>query len=83
MYKLLDTFHTKNDTFDRRFTQFGGIRDANGDFVPTGETLAFIVAGADLETGLALQAMFDRDQANNRGHPLAAPMSRTKPTRLE
>ena len=59
--QLLDIFHTKNKTFDRKFTEFGGICDANGDFVPTGDTLAFILAGADLESRLALQTMFDRD----------------------
>jgi len=59
--QLLDIFHTKNKTFDRKFTEFGGSRDANGDFLPTGETLAFILAGGDLETRFALQTMFDRD----------------------
>jgi ATPase family associated with various cellular activities (AAA) len=59
--QLLDIFHSKNKTFDRKFTEFGGARDANGDFVPTGETLAFILAGTDLETRFAMQAMFDRD----------------------
>jgi hypothetical protein len=59
--QLLDVFHTKNKTFDRKFTEFGGVRDANGDFVPTGETLAFILGGADLQKRFALQAMFDRD----------------------
>jgi hypothetical protein len=59
--QLLDIFHSKNKTFDRKFTEFGGSRDAHGDFVPTGETLAFILAGADLQTRLALQSMFDRD----------------------
>lgn len=59
--QLLDIFHTKNKTFDRRFTEFGGIRDANGNFVPTGETLVFILAGGDLQARLALQTMFGRD----------------------
>ncbi len=59
--QLLDIFHTRNKTFDRKFTEFGGIHDANGDFVPTAETLAFILAGGDLQARLALQAMFDRD----------------------
>lgn len=59
--QLLDIFHTKNKTFDRRFTEFGGVRDDNGDFVPTGETLAFILAGSDLETRFALQSIFERD----------------------
>ena len=52
--QLLDIFHTRNTTFDRKFTEFGGVRDALGDFTPTGDTLAFIVAGNDLQARLAL-----------------------------
>lgn len=59
--QLLDVFHTKNSVFDRRFTEFGGVRDANGDFVPTGDTLAFILAANNLELRLGLQALFERD----------------------
>ena len=59
--QLLDIFHTRNKTFDRRFTEFGGVRDANGDFTPTGETLAFLLAGADVAGRLAVEALFDRD----------------------
>src|SRR5687767_3750451 len=42
--KLLDVFFTKNATFDRRFTEFGGTR-TDDEFEPTGETLAFILGG--------------------------------------
>lgn len=59
--QLLDVFHTRNTTFDRKFTEFGGVRDAQGDFTPTGDTLAFIVAGTDLPARLALQTLFERD----------------------
>src|SRR5271166_4373842 len=60
--QLLDIFHTKNKTFDRRFTEFGGVPDAaNGEFVPTGETLAFILAANNLELRFALQALFERE----------------------
>jgi hypothetical protein len=59
--QVLDVFHTRNQTFDRRFTEFGGQLDGHGDFMPTGETLAFIVAGSALAPRLALQAIFDRD----------------------
>jgi AAA+ superfamily predicted ATPase len=60
--QLLDVFFTKNKTFDRKFTEFGGIRGGtDGDFVPTGETLAFIQAGTDLEIRFGLQALFDGD----------------------
>src|SRR6058998_2585171 len=39
--RLLDVFFTKNKTFDRKFTEFGGKQGPGGEFMPTGETLAF------------------------------------------
>jgi len=57
--QLLDIFHTKNKTFDRRFTEFGGIIDRDGDFQPTGATLAFIAGGADLQARFTLPMLFD------------------------
>ncbi len=60
--QLLDVFFTKNKTFDRRFTEFGGLyHGPDGDFTPTGETLAFILAGTDLAIRFTLQGLFDRD----------------------
>lgn len=60
--QLLDVFFVKNQAFDRPFTEFGGIRHGpEGDFIPTGETLAFILAANDLEIRFAFQALFDRD----------------------
>ena len=59
--QLLDIFFTKNKLFDRKFTEFGGILSSTGDFLPTGETLAFILAGSDLELRFAAQAIFDGD----------------------
>ena len=60
--QLLDVFFTKNKLFDRRFTEFGGVRQgSDGDFVPTGETLAFLVACNDLENRFTLQSLFDGD----------------------
>ena len=58
--QLLDVFFTKNKTFDRQFTEFGGGRQSSGgEFLPTGETLAFILAANNLEIRFALQAIFD------------------------
>lgn len=60
--RLLDVFYTKNRQFDRRFTEFGGVRQgADGDFIPTGETLVFILAANDLAGRFALQGLFGRD----------------------
>ncbi|WP_246741610.1 ATP-binding protein [Bradyrhizobium aeschynomenes] len=64
--QLLDVFFTRNQTFDRRFAEFGGVRkEPDGDFWPTGETLAFIIGGTDLATRFRLQALFEPD------HPFA------------
>jgi hypothetical protein len=58
--QLLDVFHTRNQTFDRRFTEFGGARvGPDGEFWPTLETLAFLLGGTDLATRLALYRLLD------------------------
>lgn len=63
--QLLDVFFLKNATFDRRFSEFGGVRHGpDGDFVPTGETLLFLLAGDDLARRFALLELFEP------GHPL-------------
>ncbi len=62
--QLLDVFHTRNQKFDRPFTEFGGLRHGpTGDFLPTGETLAFLLAAGDLELRIAVQAIFDSRHA--------------------
>lgn len=58
--QLLDVFFTKNQKFDRPFTEFGGAGDGpRREFAPTGETLAFVLCGTNLETRFALHSMFD------------------------
>lgn len=60
--KLLDIFFTQNKTFDRRFTEFGGVGDRQESaFQPTLETLVFILAADDLELRFTLQSLFDPD----------------------
>ncbi|MGC2237444.1 MAG: ATP-binding protein [Pyrinomonadaceae bacterium] len=60
--RLFDVFYTKNSTFDKKFTEFGGISEgAEGDFVPTGETLAFLLAGVDLKIRFSLNPILGRD----------------------
>ncbi len=54
--QVLDFFYTRNSTYDRQFTEFGGIRDNNrGGFLPTIETLLFLLAGDDLTRRIRLQ----------------------------
>ncbi|MDP3468471.1 MAG: ATP-binding protein [Daejeonella sp.] len=59
---LLDIFFIKNSTYDRGFTEVGGIKGQNhGGFIPTGETAAFIIAGLDLEKRFNLINIFGED----------------------
>ncbi|SMF97687.1 ATPase family associated with various cellular activities (AAA) [Methylomagnum ishizawai] len=55
--QLLDIFFLKNQRFDRRFTEFGGIHGAAGDFLPTVETALFLLA-EDLAGRFALLELF-------------------------
>jgi AAA+ superfamily predicted ATPase len=60
--RLLDIFFVKNKNFDRKFTEFGGVFGGpDGDFTPTGETLAFILGGDNLAVRFSLQGLFDGD----------------------
>jgi len=79
--QLLDMFFTRNQTFDRRFTEFGGARrEADGDFWPTGDTLAFIISGNDLATRFRLQALFEPQHVFARRSLLVAvPASAEEP----
>ncbi len=78
--QLLDVFFTKNKLFDRRFTEFGGVRQgSDGDFAPTGETLAFLVACNDLENRFTLQSLFDGDHVFARHNILRLNASADEP----
>jgi hypothetical protein len=58
--RLLDIFFTRNTTFDRRFTEFGGVRSgADADFVPTAETLAFLLGADDLAARLRVAELIE------------------------
>ena len=60
--QLLDLFFTRNATYDRGFTEFGGIKgSSHSGFLPSGETLVFLLAGGDLGDGFSVYALFDRD----------------------
>jgi len=60
--RLLDVFYTKNKIFDRKYTEFGGVREGSeADFFPTGETLVFLLAGQDLEIRFAINELLERD----------------------
>jgi hypothetical protein len=63
--QVLDAFFIKNSLYDRGFSEFGGVKGKtyNG-FIPTGETLAFILAGNDIAKRLEVVSMFEH------GNPL-------------
>jgi len=70
--RLLDVFFTKNATFDRPFTEFGGYtHPQHPGFLPTGETLAFILAGNDFERRLPVLALFAPEHSFVRQHILS------------
>ncbi len=60
--ELLDVFIQKNNATQRIFTEFGGkIGQDHAGFLPTGETVMFVLAGDDLQRRFALMRCFDRD----------------------
>lgn len=70
--ELLDVFFLKNQLFDRRFSEFGGYNNGNGSgFMPTVQTLLFILADNSLAQRLAFQQrLFDRSHAFMQHHML-------------
>ncbi|MBU0486316.1 MAG: ATP-binding protein [Bacteroidetes bacterium] len=60
--QLLDQFFVKNKAFNRDFTEFGGVLVKNHKgFIPTGETVAFILAGEDMERRFQVHRLFEAD----------------------
>jgi AAA+ superfamily predicted ATPase len=68
---LLDVFFTRNATFDRPFTEFGGIQGEHG-FEPTGETLAFLVGACAIDARIAV-ATFLSAGLTSKDRPLVVP----------
>jgi len=60
--QLLDLFFTKNETYGRGFTEFGGVKgNQHSGFLPTGETAAFIIAGNNIKKRIEVMNIFDQD----------------------
>ncbi len=58
--QLLDMFFTKNETYGRGFTEFGGVKgNQHSGFLPTGETAAFVIAGTDINKRFEVMSIFD------------------------
>jgi len=66
---LLDVFFSINKSLGRGYTEFGGIKAArHGGFIPTIETILFLLAGNDLAQRFRLYYLFAPDhifQAHN------------------
>ncbi|WP_333873267.1 ATP-binding protein [Methylobacter sp.] len=67
---LLDIFFLKNQLYDRRFSEFGGASGSSSGFMPTVQTLLFILSNNNLEQRLALQSLFERNHAFVQQHML-------------
>lgn len=60
--QLLDVFFARNSKYDRAFTEFGGIKGQHhSGFLPTGETIAFVLAGDNLEERFSILRYFSND----------------------
>jgi len=71
--RLLDVFLIRNTAIDRRFTEFGGaVGRGEGGFDPTGETLAFLLGGDDLQVRLSTIALLAPDGDLARGDVVRA-----------
>lgn len=58
--ELLDVFYTRNSTFERGFSEFGGHKGiGHGGFLPTGETAMFLLSGGDFSTRFAHHNLFE------------------------
>ncbi|MET3877923.1 ATP-binding protein [Chitinophaga sp. OAE865] len=69
--ELLDIFFVKNATYDRGFTEFGGIKgQQHGGFLPTGETAAFLLATDGLQQRFNLTRYFGPDHFFSKHHIL-------------
>lgn len=68
--ELLDMFFLKNQLFDRHFSEFGGYNGNSRGFMPTIQTLLFILSGDNLAQRLALHRLFERDHAFIQQHIL-------------
>src|SRR5262249_45713955 len=60
--QLLDVLWTRNEATQRGFSEFGGApASSHGGFVPTGETAASLLAGADLAARFDTMRLFDAE----------------------
>lgn len=67
--QLLDVLTVKNATYDKGFTEFGGLKGStHGGFLPTAETALFLLAGSDLDQRYHIMEIFDSQHYLVRHH---------------
>jgi hypothetical protein len=60
--QTLDIFFGKNQLYDKGFTEFGGIiNKSHPGFLPTGQTLCFLITAADPEQLPVVLNIFDKE----------------------
>lgn len=60
--QALDIFFVNNKNFDRPYTEFGGWKGlSHGGFLPTGETVAFMLAGEDTDIRSSVVRLFEKE----------------------
>ena len=87
--EVLDIFFSRNQNFDRGFTEFGGITGLrHGGFIPTVETAYFLLSGGSIPLRLDYSSLFEKHHVFRQFHILdldikdgAEPLSST-PLRL-
>ena len=58
--QMLDVFFVKNATYDKGFTEFGGVKgNIHGGFLPTAETAVFLLAVDDVYNRAQVAFIFD------------------------
>lgn len=61
--EVLDVFFAKNQIYDRGFTEFGGLVENNhSGFIPTGQTLSFLITSRNPEFRSNLINIFNKDR---------------------
>lgn len=60
--QALDSFYARNSTIDRSYTEFGGVHNnSRGGFLPTVDTILFLVGGGDIVRRIRLQTHLFHD----------------------
>ncbi|WP_299113991.1 ATP-binding protein [uncultured Winogradskyella sp.] len=60
--EVLDVFFGRNQIYDRGFTEFGGVIDkSHSGFLPTGQTLCFLISATEIELKGVVHDILDKN----------------------